>query len=166
MLIEEDQVIGKIGINYIPHYHSAKCVGDGLPLKLSFVPADYGGPYYGGNEQQREQAIGPDKREHQRQQPFVFPLEQQVDAGDGDNDRQRRRLCHVHSVVEHVGTGKDRREPDQRVSDLVAMDQPIDRKNSERRKNDGGHFGCCYGFKEPQERYLEQMEQEMVIVVM
>ena len=94
-----------------------------------------------------------------------FRSKQQIDPGDRDDDRQRRSLGHVHPVIEHVRARQDRREPDEQILDVVTIEQPVDRKDRERREDDRRDLCGHHRLKKPEKRYLQQVKKKVMIVV-
>src|SRR5207249_6775041 len=85
MLDKEPDVVRKIWINYVPKYQPRSGINQRPPFEPTLVPDDDRGPYHRRNKEQREQAVGPNKSEHQRQQPNIFPLKKQIDSRDRDD---------------------------------------------------------------------------------
>ena len=165
MLKKQPKIVWKIGIDNVAEYHSGGRKGERPPFEPAFIDRDDHRPDNRREPQKREQAVCPDKRKHQRQQPDVFALEQQMDPEHRDDNGQRRGLAHIHPVVKRVGTCQQGREPNELMLDPVTIDQPIDRKNGKSSVKDGRHLGRHHRLEEPEERDLEQMEQEVMIGV-
>ena len=88
-----------------------------------------------------------------------------MNAEHRDDDRQRRRLGHVHPVKERVAARHQRSKPDQLMSDSISPYQPRNRKNGERPIHDRRDLRRRYRLKEPQERYLQEVKKEMMVGV-
>ena len=149
MLDEKREVIRKIGIHNVSQDHAGSRISKRPPIEAALIPSNDERPYKRRDPKQWKQTVCPNKREHQRQEPYVFTLEQKVNACDRDYYRQRRGFCHTHPVIEHVGTGKYCGEPDQRVIDLVSMDQPVGRKYRECGEHDRRDLCGHHRLKKP-----------------
>ncbi len=95
MLVEEVQVLRKVGIDNESRRCACQHPDDWSPLEATFRPADDRHPDEHRQDQQHKHVVSKCEDEGERtKQPILF-LEEQINSGNEIDDCKRRGLGHV-----------------------------------------------------------------------
>src|SRR6185437_1057096 len=88
-----------------------------------------------------------------------------MNSDDEIDDREGWRLSHVESVKKRRRAGKQRQQPDERVTNSMSHQQPITREDSQARKDSRRDFGGHPQITKPGEGHLKEVKQQVMVYI-
>ena len=125
-----------------------------LAVECALLPHGHEEPEERRRAEQEDHVVCEREQEGERQEPDVLALKQKVYAKDEQDNGDAHRLAHVHAIEEGRGAADDGDEPDERVAEAAADDEPVAREDGEAGEEPRADLRAGLEVPEPCERNL------------